>query len=130
MLICMAVQLGVQFPFPDTIFEYFDFILNGGLALLTLASLILGYPFTLQHVRETVPRAQWRQGRLKTSALLSTGLFIFVLVTNTLLYLIPVAKGKLDSPTDPLNFVFRIVSPDLHYMISCPSLASSRHPLP
>ena len=110
MLICMAVQLGVQFPFSDIIADNFDFILNGGLALLSVLSLILRYPFTLQHVREAVPRAQWRQGSLKASALLSTVLFIFVLVTNTLLYLIPVAKGKLESPTDPFNFVFRIVS--------------------
>ena len=35
-LVCMAVQLGVQFPYPAIIADNFDFITNGSLAVITL----------------------------------------------------------------------------------------------
>ena len=77
MLACMAVQLGVQFRCSDAIADNFDFITNGSLAVLMLISLVLGYPFAIQHVRETVPRTSWRQGNLRVAALWSTLLFVF-----------------------------------------------------
>ena len=82
------------------------------------ATLVLGYPFTVQHCRETVAKASWRQGSLKTASLYSTVIFVFVFITNTLLYLIPVAKGLLASPTAPLNYIFRIILPIVFFFLA------------
>ena len=79
---------------------------------------MFGYPFTLQHARETVARSSWRQGSIRGTAVWSTATFVLVFITSTLLYLIPVAKGLLDSPTSPLNYIFRILLPIVLFFLA------------
>jgi hypothetical protein len=44
--------------------------------------------------------------------------FVLVFIVNTLLYLIPVAKGLLSSPATPLNYVFRILLPIVLFFLA------------
>ncbi|GAX74170.1 hypothetical protein CEUSTIGMA_g1619.t1 [Chlamydomonas eustigma] len=62
LLVALAVQLGVSFPYRGYISDYFNFILNGTLALVSL-------------------------------------------------YLVPVSRGLLSEPSDPQNYIFRIILP-------------------
>lgn len=48
-------------------------------------SMVFAYPFTIQHVREAIPRSAWRSVTIRTRAFLTSALFVAVFVANTLL---------------------------------------------
>ena len=47
--------------------------------------MVFAYPFTIQHIREAIPRSAWRSVTIRTRAFLTSALFVAVFVANTLL---------------------------------------------
>ncbi len=118
LLIALAVLLGVSYAKEEDIDRTFVFILNAALSafaavrLHTTASqaipwaapmdashisaptrcpqlsLVFGYPFTIQYLREAIPRAHWRHPTVIRAAVATTTLFGALSIANTLLYLV------------------------------------------
>lgn len=58
------------------------------LAFAVQLSMIVGYPFTIQHIREAIPRHAWRHPHVNTGAYITTAVFVVTFTSSTLLYLV------------------------------------------
>ncbi|KAG1658884.1 hypothetical protein FOA52_000672 [Chlamydomonas sp. UWO 241] len=132
MMVVYASTLGAAYSSSSNeviIANNFNFIVNGGLALICMATILLDFPATLPHIREAVPWVARRHGSVKSCAFYTTVAFVFVFIINTLLYIIPVAMGRLGdaSKDDSLNYVFRMILPILFFFFA--ALATRLAPL-
>ncbi|GLC44845.1 hypothetical protein PLESTB_001207900 [Pleodorina starrii] len=111
MLVVNAVLLGVSYPEPGVVKKYLPFISNAFYATFALLSIMITKPFTLQYVREFVPPAAGVHDSLVKSAYGTAAVWTLTFVANTLLYLIPVCRGRDSDHNNALNLVFRIILP-------------------
>ncbi|EFJ46917.1 hypothetical protein VOLCADRAFT_92717 [Volvox carteri f. nagariensis] len=111
MLAVNAVLLGVSYPAPDNVTKYLPFIANSFYAAFSLASIILTTPFTLQYAREFVPASAAMHDRLVRAAYVTAAVWSLTFVTNTLVFLVPICRGRDADHGDVLNLVFRIILP-------------------
>ncbi|GFR50836.1 hypothetical protein Agub_g13109 [Astrephomene gubernaculifera] len=111
MLVVNAVLLGVSYPYPDEIAKYHNFISNSIYAAFGVLSIMFGAPFTRQYVREFVPPSAAGHDKVSRAAHVTSGGWILVFVTNTLIYLVPVCRNREQQHSHALNLVFRIILP-------------------
>ena len=77
-----------------TIQNNLNFIVFPPIAVFALASCLLIYPFTMQHIRESVPQHHWNQPELRRAALWTTCYWVTAAVISTVFYLIPYMAGS------------------------------------
>lgn len=80
-----------------TIQNNLNFILFPPIAVFALASCLLIYPFTMQHIRESVPQHHWGQPELRRAALWTTCYWVTAALLSTVLYLVPYMVGTEDN---------------------------------
>lgn len=76
-----------------TIQDNLNFIVFPPIAAFALASCLLIYPFTMQHIRESVPVHHWNQPELRRAALWTTIYWFTAGLISTVLYLVPYMAG-------------------------------------
>ncbi|KXZ44410.1 hypothetical protein GPECTOR_68g382 [Gonium pectorale] len=93
------------------IIKYHNFIANSAYAGLTVLSLMATWPFTLQYVREFVPSSASTHSKVIGAAYATTSAWAVAFVANTLIYLVPICRGRSWEHSHPFNLVFRIILP-------------------
>ncbi|PNH05879.1 hypothetical protein TSOC_007824, partial [Tetrabaena socialis] len=111
MLAVNAVLLGVSYAKETDVIRYHNFIANSVYAAFGVLSCMLSVPFTLQYVREFVPPSASTHDKVMRAAYATTAAWTAAFVTNTLLYLVPICKGRDWEHSHALNLVFRIILP-------------------
>ncbi|KAJ9507751.1 hypothetical protein QJQ45_019334, partial [Haematococcus lacustris] len=119
-LLVLVVQLGISYREEDAMQRLFNFATNGSLACCSLVggtfysvSLLVGYPLTLQNIREAVPRGAWRHPLVNSTAVVTTAVLTAVMTVNTLLYLVPVALDVWRDNSAPTTILFKVLTPCL-----------------
>ncbi|KAG2449175.1 hypothetical protein HYH02_005922 [Chlamydomonas schloesseri] len=111
MLIVNAVLLGVSYAETHDIIKYTPFIANSVFSAFAVLSIAFRVPFTLQYVRQFVPRASATHDQVTRASYYTTAAWVVAFMTNTLIYLVPICEGKDWEHSNSLNLVFRIILP-------------------
>ncbi|KAG2444539.1 hypothetical protein HXX76_001285 [Chlamydomonas incerta] len=111
MLIVNAVLLGMSYAETHDIIKYTPFIANSVFSAFAVVSIAFRVPFTLQYVRQFVPPASAGHDAVTRAAYYTSAAWTTAFVANTLIYLVPICKGKQWQHSNALNLVFRIILP-------------------